>query len=237
MKKRWNLAADTNYKRDNDVTLGKMLSHNLILLACTAALARAACSDYKFCEECLNEDCSFAPDAGQCLDSCDMIADTACFAPPEGFFGDDAEEICGNDLDLTDLMGDLAAGNITDALGSLVSDETEAEATGMLDGLGGLLGGLDLGNMTEADLGGILGDLGLGNMTDADLDGLMGSLSGMENMTEADLAGVLGGMLVMKSAPTMAPTVILEESGSVVKFTTTVAAWTFVGSYVAYALV
>ena len=107
----------------------------------------------------------------------------------------------------------------------------------MLDGLGDLLGGLDLGNMTEADLGGILGDLGLGNITDADLDGLMGSLSGMENMTEADLAGVLGGMLGMTSAPTMAPTVILEESGSVVKFTTTVAAWTFVGSYVAYALV
>lgn len=220
----------------NVITSGKMLSRNLILLACTAALTRAACMDYKFCEECLNEDCSFAPDAG-CFDSCADIADTACFAPPEGFFGDDAEEICGNDLDLTDLMGNLAAGNITDALGSLVSDETEAEATGMLDGLGGLLGGVDLGNMTEADLGGILGDLGLGNMTDADLDGLMGSLSGMENMTEADLAGVLGGMLGMTSAPTMAPTVILEESGSSIKFTITVAAWAFAGSYMALALV
>ena len=223
----------------NVVLSGKMLSRNLILLACTAALASAACSDYKFCEECLNEDCSYAPDAAVCLDSCADIADTTCLAPPDGMlggvFGDDAEEICGNDLDLTDLMGDLAAGNITDALGSLVGDETEAEVTGMLDGLGDI----DFGNMTEADLGGLLGDLGFGNVTDADLGAMLdehlGHLAGMENMTEAEIASALGGMLGMTVAPTMAPTVL--ESGSAIKFTTTVAAWAFAGSYMAFALV
>jgi len=107
--------------------------------------------------------------------------------------------------------------------------------------LGSLLGGLDLANMTKADLGGLLGDLGLGNITDADLDGLMGSLSGMENITDADLAGLLGGMLWITTAPNMAPTVsptiATESSGSSIKFTTTIAAWAFAGSYLAVVLV
>jgi hypothetical protein len=66
-------------------------------------------------------------------------------------------------------MDGLGLGNITNAFGGLMGNELEAKTDGMLCSL---LGGLDLGNMTEADLGGRLGDLGLGNITDADLDGL-----------------------------------------------------------------
>ena len=175
----------------------------------------AACSDSTSCETCLDAACFWAPVVG-CLDSCDMIADTACF-DPQYFEGQSTEEICATDVDLTatpfdqgDLMGDL--GNMTDdMLGDLIGDlglgnmenMTESEANDMLGGileglglgslLGGLLGGLDLGNMTEADLGGLLGDLGLGNMTEADLGGLLGEL-GLGNMSDADLDGILGDL-------------------------------------------
>ena len=45
----------------------------------------------------------------------------------------------------------------------------------------------------------------------------------------------MGGMLGITTAPTMAPTVsptiATESSGSSIKFTTTIAAWAFAGSY------
>ena len=172
----------------------------------------AACSDSTSCETCLDTACFWAPVAG-CLDSCSVIADTACF-DPQYFEGQSTEEICATEVDLTatpfdegDLMGDLGLGNMTDdSLGDLIGDlglgnmENMTESLGgILEGLGlgsllgGLLGGLDLGNMTEADLGGLLGDLGLGNMTEADLGGLLGEI-GLGNMTDADLDGILGDL-------------------------------------------
>jgi hypothetical protein len=36
------------------------------------------CEDYDICGECLSQSCAWVPDIG-CLDSCDIIADTACF--------------------------------------------------------------------------------------------------------------------------------------------------------------
>lgn len=244
----------------------------------------AACSDSTSCETCLDAACFWAPVAG-CLDSCSEIADTACF-DPQYFEGQSTEEICATDVDLTatpfdgvDLMGDFGLENMTDdVLGDLIGDlglgnmenMTESDANEMLgsllDGLGlsslvgGLLGGLDLGNLTEADLGGLLGDLGLGNMTEADLGGLLGELGlgnmtdadldgllgdlGLGNMTETDLGGLLGGVLGITTAPTMAPTVsptidtiASESSGSASKFTTAIAVWVFAGSYMAFALV
>jgi hypothetical protein len=103
---------------------------------------------------------------------------------------------------LGDLIGDLGLGNMEnmtdmtdDMLGDLIGDlglgnvenMTESEATDMLGGIleglglgslrGGLLGDLDLGNMTEDDLDGILGDLGLGNMTEDDLNGILETLA------------------------------------------------------------
>ena len=58
----------------------------------------AACSDSTSCETCLDTACFWAPVAG-CLDSCSVIADTACF-DPQYFEGQSTEEICATDVDL-----------------------------------------------------------------------------------------------------------------------------------------
>jgi len=170
----------------------------------------AACSDSTSCETCLDTACFWAPVAG-CLDSCSVIADTACF-DPQYFEGQSTEEICATEVDLTatpfdegdlmgdlglgnmtddmlgDLMGDLGLGNMTDdSLGDLIGDLGLGNMENMTESLGGILEGLGLGSL----LGGLLGGLDLGNMTEADLGGLLGDL-GLGNMTEADLGGLLG---------------------------------------------
>jgi hypothetical protein len=82
------------------------------------------CNEFSTCIDCIDQGCSWAG-TGECLESCDIIADAPCYSTEYYFDNMTAEEICNIEEDrIEDFEACSALSNCTDCVSTLLpSDE------------------------------------------------------------------------------------------------------------------